>query len=152
MRLTIGFLQTDAMGITDTTWGPGVLRESLKFWFHATAASILLNLYDLATIWMAANFVSTSIEPKEVANVDEKNGTREVVDAPVESRSTSANTASVDVAMLYRKLLIDCCDLLLPGSTLNWIPLDPVVVGATGCISSLTSMGDIWIRVQRSAK
>ncbi|KAG9944959.1 hypothetical protein KCU85_g7605, partial [Aureobasidium melanogenum] len=52
---------------------------------------------------------------------------------------------------LYTNLIIDCCDILIPGSAVNWIPVSSVTVGVASSISSLIVGKQIWERVQTEA-
>lgn len=136
------------MKVTGTSWGPGVLQESLKFWFYALSASILLSIYDLCMIWTANEPVPEIKQNGQAVGKKDSNGSHKTT--PVSSKPSSA--ASVGTASIYKKLLIDCCDLLIPGAATGWIITGPVTIGVTGCISSLVSMEDIWKRVQMSKK
>ena len=134
--------QTDAMKVTKTEWGPGVLQEALKFWFYAEVASILLSLYDLFIIWTVPD-APTKSKPKV--------GTSEKGDSKA-ADATQPKAVSLESMKIYKKLLIDCCDILIPGSGVGWISIDPIILGVTGCISTLVSMSDVWVRVQGARK
>jgi len=53
---------------------------------------------------------------------------------------------------LYTPLIIDCCDLLIPGSAVGWIPVSSVTVGVASSISSIIVGQQIWVRVQKQAR
>lgn len=136
------------MRVTSTSWGPGVLQESLKFWFYALCASILLSIYDL---WMIRTTTGPFPEIKRNGQaVREKDSNGSHKTTPVSSKPSS--TASARTMSIYKKLLVDGCDLLIPGAATGWIETDPVIVGVTGCISSLVAMEEIWARVQTSKR
>lgn len=138
-------IQTDAMKVTNTTWGPTVLLESLKFWFYALAASILLSLYEMWILPTAPSETDKSVNGK--ATTGEKNSS---TTSAVEKTNAKASTGAPKLAtksMLCKKLIMDCCDILIPGSAVGWINIDPVTVGSTGCVSTLLAMGDVWSRV-----
>ena len=50
---------------------------------------------------------------------------------------------------LYTSLLIDSCDILIPGSAVGWLPASSVTVGVASSISSVIVGRQIWRRVQR---
>lgn len=139
------------MKVTNTSWGPGVLRESLKFWFYALVASIFLSLYDLFIIWTAEQPVLEK-EKDDTSDISEKDTTKSGASSTSKLPTSSASAVTTRSEELYKKLLIDGCDILIPGSTLGWIPVDSLSVGITGCISTLTSMKDIWSRVAGSKR
>jgi hypothetical protein len=53
---------------------------------------------------------------------------------------------------LYTTLIIDCCDILIPGSAVNWIPVSSVTVGIASSISSMIVGQQIWTRVQKQSR
>ncbi|CAD0015373.1 unnamed protein product [Aureobasidium pullulans] len=55
-------------------------------------------------------------------------------------------------ATLASNLVLDCCDILIPGSAVGWIPVDSVTVGIASSISSIIAGQQIWARVQKEAK
>lgn len=61
------------------------------------------------------------------------------------------STSSATKTQLYTNLIIDCCDILIPGSAVNWIPVSLVTVGVASSISSLIVGKQIWERVQMEA-
>lgn len=136
------------MKVTSSSWGPEVLQESLKFWFYALSASILLSIYDIRMTWTTIEAVSEVTQNGQAVGMGDSKKSHKTT--PVSSKPSSA--ASIGTASIYKKLLIDCCDLLIPGAATGWIVTDPVTIGVTGCISSLLSMEDIWKRVQTSKK
>lgn len=61
------------------------------------------------------------------------------------------STSSTAKTTLYTNTVIDCCDILIPGSAVGWIPVSPVSVGVASSISSIIVMRSIWERVQKDA-
>lgn len=61
-------------------------------------------------------------------------------------------TSSATKPQLYTNIIIDCCDILIPGSAVNWIPVSSVTVGIASSISSLIVGKQIWERVQMEAR
>jgi hypothetical protein len=52
----------------------------------------------------------------------------------------------------YTNLVVDCCDILIPGSAVNWIPVSSVTVGIASSISSIIIGQGIWSRVQKQSR
>jgi hypothetical protein len=135
------------MKVTNTSWGPPVLQEALKFWFYAEVASILLSLYDLLDIWSRVQPTADDTKQPSEKDMKEKGG------AKLSPSAKPANARpAADINNICKKLFIDACDILIPGSSIGWIKVDPVIVGVTGCISTVVSMTDIWGRVQGAKK
>lgn len=59
---------------------------------------------------------------------------------------------NTESATLASSLVLDCCDILIPGSAVGWIAVDSVTVGIASCISSIIAGQQIWVRVQKEAK
>jgi hypothetical protein len=53
---------------------------------------------------------------------------------------------------LYTSLIIDSCDLLIPGSAVGWLPVSSVTVGIASSISSIIVGQQIWARVQKQSR
>jgi len=45
---------------------------------------------------------------------------------------------------LLKQLIMDGCDLLIPGSALGWLPASPLVVGIAMAVSSFLAIQRIW--------
>lgn len=72
------------------------------------------------------------------------------------TKETTAQTpAQVQVQAgntdLYRQILIDGCDLFIPGAVTGWIPIETLSVGVFMSISSVLAMGGMWPKIQASA-
>jgi hypothetical protein len=48
----------------------------------------------------------------------------------------------------YKQLVIDGCDLFIPGAVVGWMPFSPLTVGVAMAISTLLQLGDMWPRIQ----
>jgi len=59
---------------------------------------------------------------------------------------------NTESAILASSFVLDCCDILIPGSAVGWIAVDAVTVGIASCISSVIAGQQIWVRVQKEAK
>lgn len=133
------------MGVTAFEWGPRVQLEANKCWFYSLTASILLSLVELMWLHILNTSPSTSSREEKDRGFDKpKTG----ISPTKEMRPTTARSK------IYVQLVIDCCDLLLPGSAVGWSPTalaSPLVVGTASTISTTVSGRQIWRRVQQSA-
>lgn len=149
------------MRLTTTPWGPYLQREALKFWFYSISVSILLSLYRLATL--EANDQRTeqskssqiSEKPSPTVQTRSKKSKTHQADSnnndPVVSEKASSTIASQKSQRrkIYKQLLTDCCDFVIPISAVNWVQSDPIVVGLAGAASSILVGWDVWTSVNR---
>lgn len=142
------------MRITNPSWGPALQNEANKFWFYAIAVSILISLYDLAAPWFIPEPRETEPRPSgnqaDGAALNEKNSHASVPTATKE-RPKHSKSAQTALTTVYKQLLIDICDLVIPGSSVGWIDADTVTVGVASTISSIVAGQDIWTRMQVTA-
>jgi cytoskeletal protein RodZ len=85
----------------------------------------------------------TEEEEKDTNNVDEK-------EDPTSLYLQKQANQQIQRARLYKTLLLDSCDIFIPGSAVGWIDASTVTVGIASCISSLISLDEMWKRVQNS--
>ncbi|CZT25045.1 uncharacterized protein RCC_10773 [Ramularia collo-cygni] len=134
------FTITNAMGITKFDWGPKVQHEANKCWVYSLIASILLSMVEL--LWDNVRTADASSVGK-----DEKKSRTET--------SSQEKQPSTARSKLYIQLMIDSCDILIPGSAVGWSPSAlavPLVVGVASTISTTLAGSQIWQRVQREPR
>lgn len=102
-----------------------MMKHALEFWFYALATSCVLEAYKL-------------IFPPQVAPPPKTPRKKGAVAQP------TAQTQGRSILGLFHA----CCDILIPGSLLGWLPVDPLYVGIAGSVTSLLSILDVWNRVQ----
>ncbi|KAE9973597.1 hypothetical protein EG327_009023 [Venturia inaequalis] len=120
---------TNVMGLTCPSWGPHILLESQKFWFYAIVTSLLSSFHQLL-------FAPAPIQPATPTTVTEKSS---------EKASPDSGRNNTDV---YRQILIDGCDLFVPGAAVGWIPIESLSVGLFMSVSSVLAMGSMWPKIQ----
>ncbi|QDS77988.1 hypothetical protein FKW77_002142 [Venturia effusa] len=154
------------MGLTSTSWDPHLLLESQKFWFYAIATSLLLSFYRLLYTPTSATVSAAAV----VSEKDDATGKTEVsstigkTEANNTTNNTTNNTSPIQTPVqtpiqtpliknkeIYRQIIMDSCDLCVPGAAVGWIPITPLSVGICMFISSLLAMGSMWPRIQASA-
>lgn len=127
------------MAATDYHWGPRLQQEANKCWFYSLIISILLSL---TTLFFAKSASKKHTEgtksglPEEKTDVSEK-----PPDDPLPLSSVTQTSA-------YEQLVIDCCDLFIPGAALAWLPVSPLLVGTASTISTTLAGRHIWKRAQ----
>ena len=102
-----------------------MLRHSLEFWFYALATSCVVETYKLLF----------PPQPPPV-KVTRKKGAKAQPTAKQQARS-------------FAGLFHPSCDILTPGSTLGWLPVDPLLVGIAGSLTSLMSIRDVWVSIRK---
>ncbi|OAL33419.1 hypothetical protein AYO20_07275 [Fonsecaea nubica] len=147
------FTIVDAVLDTWRPWAVTAQTEALKFWFYALSASIALSLYELLFVYpdsaSSKNNQSTNQKKEEkTSTVVEKTSRKGAVDESDEpEQSKPRNPLTAKRNAIFRQLVIDTCDLLIPAAAVGWLPLDPVTVGAAGSVSALLGGSDVWYRV-----
>ena len=125
------------MGVTDYSWGPAVQLEANRCWFYALIASILVTVYNLMELYFSLAVGTATTENQSGAK----------------KAATSADpTNDIPPSRLLTDLAIDCCDIVLPGTAVGWIPASQFVVGSCQSISSILAGRRIWDRVNARAR
>ncbi|OAG39992.1 hypothetical protein AYO21_05865 [Fonsecaea monophora] len=141
------------------TWRPWAVTaqiEALKFWFYALSASVALSLYELLFVYpdpassknnnnQSANEKKEKTTSPVVEKTSRKGGAVDEFNEPEQTKPRNPPTAKRNA--IFRQLVIDTCDLLIPAAAVGWFPLDPVTVGAAGSVSALLGGSDVWYRV-----
>ncbi|OJJ86238.1 PEX11 domain protein [Aspergillus glaucus CBS 516.65] len=110
-----------AMGIyPQTPWARDIQTQAYKFWFWGLALSVL------GGIWSLLFSSGTSAQSRK----------NEKVTPP----STTASKT------LMKRVIVDGCDLMIPGSSLGWVSMGSEIVGMLMVLSTVVSMGDVWRR------
>jgi hypothetical protein len=151
------FTIVDAVAGTWRPWAVVTQTEALKLWFYALAVSVVLDLYEILVVYSPGSTVSSPPQAATATAAATSKGPPPVNEEKRQaSRSTNApSTAGADTfdfnaakrRSTYRQLIIDGCDLLIPGAAVGWLALDPITVGVAGTISALVGGSDAWARV-----
>ncbi|OBT45862.1 hypothetical protein VE00_04210 [Pseudogymnoascus sp. WSF 3629] len=112
----------DAAGIRPTPNAKTITRNSQKAWFAGLSFSVISGLY---TLW--------ALKDRE-ARLDKKDG-----ESVVEGKKIQRERAAIQL-----QLLSDCCDLVMPTSSLGWTGFDDGIVGIAGTTSSLIGLYGAW--------
>lgn len=108
------------MGIyPQTPWARDIQTQAYKFWFWGLALSVL------GGIWSLLFSSGTSAQSKN------------------EKATPPSTTAS---KTLMKRVIVDGCDLMIPGSSLGWVSMGSEIVGMLMVLSTVVSMGDVWRR------
>ncbi|KAF7196688.1 hypothetical protein HII31_02058 [Pseudocercospora fuligena] len=135
----------NALGVSSSEWAPKLQGEANKSWFYALVLSIVLGLWQI----MFHRFSGISVGPDTAAAAAESTGDKERKESG-EKLKQRVPRPMID-SRVYTQLIIDCCDLFIPGSAIGWIPADLVFVGTVSTVSSLLAGQQIWNRVQQRA-
>ncbi|KAH0844801.1 PEX11 domain protein [Fonsecaea pedrosoi] len=150
------FTIVDAVLGTWRPWAVTAQIEALKFWFYALSASVALSLYELLFVYpdpassknnnnQSANEKKEKTTSTVVEKTSRKGGAVDESSEPEQTKPRNPPTAKRNA--IFRQLVIDTCDLLIPAAAVGWFPLDPVTVGAAGSVSALLGGSDVWYRV-----
>jgi hypothetical protein len=144
----------DVMGVYETSWAPWLLVEANKFWFYSLSLSLLISAIELAASF-AVEATSADIDATNVAKdvkmaaVDEKNGTARLVSGNDEKKlSRNAEKRSE----IVKRLIVDACDLISPGSITGWTNVSAGTVGMGAAMSTALTSREVWDKVQARSK
>jgi hypothetical protein len=129
------------MGIWSTQWTRDVYVESNRFWFYALSLSLLGSIWAVFFSAGSQSPASPSSSNKETLSEKEKQQQQQ----PQQQQRSGKNLTPI-----VKRIVVDGCDLLLPGSFLGWIGASPMQVGVAMVVSTLVASQDIWIKAQRS--
>lgn len=108
------------------------MREANKFWFYAICFSIA------ETIIYALGLV---VPPeKEVLEKDKASGKGKMWKRKLPVKRTSGRE-------IVKKLVLDGCDLLVPGHHTGWIKTNSAIVGEASVMSTILTAAEVWRRV-----
>lgn len=141
-----------AMKLYTPTWTKDILLHANRFWFYGILLSIMGGL------WILLSPLLSGTVPETAETKNESNGETEKPQSKSSSSNetgkmetgtnTQSKTAAWSVSPQARRLVVDSCDLLIPGSFLGWIPVSSLAIGVTTVVSTLVAMVDIWANVQ----
>ena len=140
------FTIVDAVTGTWRPWAVTAQLESLKLWFYALSVSVVLDLYEIFVVYPELA-TSPATKPGAAAEKPASERARENKNEEANPDTQAVSTRAAKRRALYRQLVIDGCDALIPGATVGWLGLDPVTVGAVGTISAIVGGSDAWVRV-----
>jgi hypothetical protein len=123
------------MNIWLVSWNTPVLIEANKFWFYALCVSITGAVWELLF-----GSAAQSKTQKGHPDIDQKKE---------ESEKPSSSKPVPSTIPLLKRIVVDGCDLTLPGSFLGWIALGDLGVGMAMVVSTVVASRDIWARAQR---
>ncbi len=133
------------MGATNTAWGPRLQLESNKFWFYGIAASILLSLCEL--LIPSPSSKSAVRKPEKDTTLRQNKTSKASRDNKQEPGKKALERRDGEI---YKQLIIDICDISIPGSFVGWIQASQVTVGIAMSISSALAARDIWNKLHSS--
>ncbi|KAL3472176.1 peroxisomal biogenesis factor 11 [Aspergillus californicus] len=114
------------MKVVQVDWYAPLMAEANKFWFYALTLSILRASWDL----FFASAPAPTKGPKGTVVADNK----------------KTKTASAPKWPLLKRIIIDGCDLTLPGSFLGWTPVSGLQIGGAMVVSTVFAAHGVWER------
>lgn len=100
-------------------------------WLYSLAVSILLGIYELSTLASS----SAAPEGKKSTKSGSSGG------APGQDAVQAKRRA------IYKQLVVDLTDIIVPGHVAGWFPVDAATVGVAGSISGFLGAHSAWERV-----
>ncbi|KAA8642448.1 uncharacterized protein ATNIH1004_011392 [Aspergillus tanneri] len=133
LRLIQALAQFHDMNVWLVPWYTTVLIEANKFWFYSICISITRSLLE--------SLLGFAIRPRTPKGRGQQKKKKE-------DKSTSSAPGSSTTTLLER-IVIDSCDLALPGSFLGWTALGDLEVGMAMIVSTVVASRDIWSKSQQ---
>ncbi|PVH85930.1 hypothetical protein DL98DRAFT_583018 [Cadophora sp. DSE1049] len=127
----------DAMDIYHSNWAAGLFVEAMKFWFYSLTLGMFLALHEL---WGLSG--QGSVMRKGNKGEDEKFGKKAEQDQESRARQRSLKRWNV-----VKKIVIDGCDLSIPGSITGWLRVSSSNVGMLCIVSTVLAGYDIWDKI-----
>ncbi|KAE8146848.1 hypothetical protein BDV25DRAFT_143300 [Aspergillus avenaceus] len=125
-----------AMNIHPAPWNMSILTEAYKFWFYALGLSVFGAIWCLLFSSSQLEFSKGATAPKKQ---DEKQkGKRDP------SKDDSAYQAQRTA--LWKRVVVDSCDLMIPGTFLGWLRIGDLGAGLGMVVSTVVSGGEVWKR------
>jgi hypothetical protein len=128
------------MGIWTTSWAAGIFVEAMKFWFYSLSLGIIMGFVQLYHL-----YTTPLVASGKTKESDEKSKQHKKV-----MRMTEITDRKEHRSKIIKKIVIDGCDLFIPGSTTGWMVVSTANVGLLSVVSTVLAATDTWIRVQNA--
>ncbi|KAL6232173.1 hypothetical protein BDW75DRAFT_25244 [Aspergillus navahoensis] len=117
------------MNVARVDWYHPLMTEANKFWFYALVLSIIRCTWELF-------LPSAPATPSKASSSSN------------EKSKAAAQQSSASKWPLVKQIIIDGCDLTLPGSFLGWTPVTPLQFGLGMVVSTVLAGHDVWLAQQ----
>jgi hypothetical protein len=128
------------MGIWTTTWAADVFVEAMKFWFYSLILGVIVGVLQLYQLYMEPVVIS-----EKKTEIGEKSKENEKMIQMIEITERKEKRTKI-----IKKIVVDGCDLFIPGSTTGWMVVSTANVGMLSVVSTVLAATDIWTRVQNA--
>jgi len=132
------------MGVWKTAWSHDVLIEAHKLWFYSLSLSLISAVWSLFST-KSHGKKKTDVAEKKPGNGNSNSKEKDEKKAKADAVPEKAGSAYGPV---MKRIVIDGCDLLIPGSFVGWVNAGPVVIGMAMVVSTVLTAQDVW-RAQR---
>lgn len=130
-------IQLHDMDVARVSWYRAVMTEANKFWFYALVLSIMRCILEILS-----GSAKTQGQEKGQAKGQEKSSEKK--DGKDKS-PVPVLTPTPAKWPLVKKMIIDSCDLALPGSFIGWVPVTALQVGLAMVVSTLLAGHNVWM-------
>lgn len=133
------FTITDVMGLTKSDIGPWLVVESNRMWFIGLVFSILHSCCEGLLVRRQGS------KQRQIASEKPRKGRNE------REKQLTISDGSARKGMPYKQLVIDSCDLVIPGAVIEVIAFSPLSVGIAMALSTVLQISDMWPKIQGQA-
>lgn len=143
------------MNIVPTTWEKGCLLEANKFWFYALALSLARCCFDLLSLVFTGSSITTiavattTTTPIVIINSNDNEKPKDKEKENENPQQQSPHRTSLSYHSLLKQIIIDGCDLYIPGTMVGWTHATSLQVGFMMAVSTVLAADDIWVKAQR---
>ncbi|KAL4932009.1 PEX11 domain protein [Aspergillus undulatus] len=126
------------MNVARVDWYRPLMLEANKFWFYALVLSIVRSAWEVLFPTVVA--IPAKSSGSGSGSSKEKNAKTKT--KPQQPTSTSPRWPFV------KRIIIDACDLTLPGSFIGWVPATGLQIGLAMVLSTVLAGHNVWLAQQ----
>jgi hypothetical protein len=110
------------MGIWTASWAPGLFVGAQKFWLYSISFGIMIGFVQLYELYMMPSILILPAEKDE--KTEDKEGEEESKKATQEAKANVERRGKI-----MKSIVINVCDLSIPGAITGWVPVSDTNVG-----------------------
>ena len=153
MSTVVDYMQIEGLGV----WGPErrdkVNVEAQRFWFLTLACAIASGILQIVALLLAYPPSSAPAAAGGAEPVREKTSGSAAADDE-KKMSENATQSNVEEANVRRRkfyrlgktLVSNAIDIVIPGSIVGWLDVDPGTIGVAMFVTTILTTMDVWNR------
>ena len=130
------------MGVYKASWAPGLFVEAMKFWFYSIVLAIVGSVWEICGLYLT---------PSVVVDKGDGKGNNKKEERKINDKRKEVEARDAKKKKIMKKLVMDGCDLFIPGAITGWMVASSANVGMLGVLSTVLASSDTWEKVQNTA-